>query len=530
MSRLLKQEPSEELILPVRTDDGEGRLRISPRARGFLVGAIVGSPFLAFLRYGIDTSDSLRLIAGIKYVQGGDWQWLLRTQDAVLPHLIYGPWVALRSSTHPMVVVPVLTSVALAGVISYLVVRLTGKLAWGAAAAALFVAAAVAQDQARELPLYPIFTIAGTLGLWVLIRMVRGDDGRTSKAFLGGLLITLGIMAHGAGLYFLPLAFATVVFVKDRAGLRRYAIAMGLMILCLAPWGISHLWIGGLHRFMTPRDAWVVSKGYVRYINLFRGHPIETPFTSARRLPGLLATAMRWPLWVALPFSAVGFAGLSKRSKAFAVLAVLGLASPIIVFKTGLFPRYFYPPLAGFLVLAGMGLSRAEDLVRGLRWSRVAGLFQVAAAGVLALILSVGVVNGVRTARHRYFLPVRTEIDQIAALIDDGKSVIGARSFNLLYASSRIHVYFADLLSEPEYVAYLTWDVPRLKKLLAKGNIGWALLKTPVMKWEVRYNRSWLEPFYGKSPVHPFELRSEAMSCLRYEGKGYLLYQLQPCE
>jgi hypothetical protein len=511
-------------------DGGSQRRGLSIPRVAFLWGFVIASPVLAFILYGTGESDSLRLITGIKYVQDVDWRWLLRTQDPVLPHLVYGPWVALSTSTRLMVVVPIVSSMALSGMTAYLVARLTNRLAWGIGAAALLVSSRIFLDQARELPLYPIFTIAGTLGLWIIIRTVRGDDARTSRAFLGGLLIALAVMAHGAGLYFLPLSFMSIVFVKDRAAFRRYLLGMAFVTICLVPWAISHLWIGGLHRFMTPRDTWIVSKGYVKNINLFRGHRIESPFASAHRLPGLLATAVKWPMWLAVPLAAVGFTALSKRAQAFAVLALLGLASPIIVFKTGLFPRYFYPPLPGLMILAGLGMARIHEALRSADRERIVSIYRRGLMALMAALLAVAVLPYMRETRRRYYLPVRQAIPGMAALIDDGKAVIGARSFNLMYASSRIRVFHADLLSESEYVAYLTWDLPRLRQVLAKYDIGWAILRQPVSRWEIGYNASWLMPAYGTSPIHPFELAKETMSCLVYHRRGYLLYKLQPCE
>lgn len=512
-------------------EDGPSeRQGLSTPKKAFLWGFVIASPVLAFLLYGTGESDSLRLITGIKYVQDFDWRWLLRTQDPVLPHIIYGPWVALSSSTQVMVVVPIITSMALSGMTAYLVARLTNRLAWGIGAAALLVSSRIFLDQARELPLYPIFTIAGTLAIWIIIRVIRGDDARASRAFLGGLLIALAVMAHGAGLYFLPLSFTSIVFVKDRASFRRYLLCMSFVVICLVPWAISHLWIGGLHRFMTPRDTWIVSKGYVKNINLFRGHRIQSPLASVHRLPGLLATAVKWPLWVVAPLAAVGFTRLSRRAQAFAAFAVLGLASPIIVFKTGLFPRYFYPPLPGLMILAGLGIARIDEVLRRAEPDRIVVIYRRGLTVVMAMLFAVAVFPYLREARRLYYLPVRQAIPVIAAHIDDGKAVIGARSFNLMYASSRIRVYHADLLSESEYVAYLTWDLPRLKQVLAKYDIGWALLRKPVSRWEIGYNASWLMPAYGKSPIHPFELAKETMSCLVYDRRGYMLYKLQPCE
>lgn len=97
----------------------------------------------------------------------------------------------------------------------------------------------------------------------------------------------------------------------------------------------------------------------------------------------------------------------------------------------------------------------------------------------------------------------------------------------LLLEAPDVHVSYADLLTEEEFVSYLTWERDELKAMLERRNIGWALIRKPVYG-EVAKEASWLEPAYDVEPSYAKEIKGDPMSCLVHNGSKYRLYQLRP--
>src|SRR5688572_8757766 len=102
----------------------------------FVLGAALALPTLAFYwpRRGTD-ADSARLLSSVDHVWRGDLGYLVEVQEPVLPHVLFGPVMAV-GGLPGAVLLAIGALVALAGVASLLTYRITGSM-WGAGASAV---------------------------------------------------------------------------------------------------------------------------------------------------------------------------------------------------------------------------------------------------------------------------------------------------------------------------------------------------------------------------------------------------------
>lgn len=488
---------------------------------------------LALAPFGVSigSSDSTALLNTIHFTLDGNADWLLESQEAPIPYLLYGPWMLFSEHADPLVIVPIMATVLLVMATAAVGTTMSGRTAIGIFAASLLLASPVLVAQSRFLPLYPLFTLFGLLGIWMLARSPR-DARNLKRLIVGAVLVALAVMTHGAGLFFLVVAVATIVLAEDREGVKRYALSMLFLGAALTPWLISHLVVGGLSGgimgLLSPRATWVISQGYLTIVNTrFWGAEIHGIGDALASLGPMLPGAMGWLFWLALPLAAVGFLTLGWRRKIFVVVAVAALAAPLVFLESRYFPRYSYPALPAVVLLAARGLGVLWDRMRAADLGAAIATSVVAVAAVATFI--VNLQDSIDLARAQEASAREDSVRRMAARVGDGAAVIGTRPGSiLLLESTEIDYLFADLVSEQEFVAYLTWDEAVLKRMLQDRRVGWALVRKPPKRWEVEYNRTWLEPAYGRVPVHVEELASGDASCLAYDGPHYRLYRLFP--
>lgn len=501
-----------------------------PERKAFAVVSLLALPVLALLPHGVSlrSSDSAVVVNTAKLVAEIDHTWLLRSQEPPLLQAVYGPWLARLDDTQPLVLIPLASTILLAALTAALAARLTRSAVVGSFGGLLLLAMGTPVTQSRLLPLYAAFIAFGMLGVWTAIGFIREERVSYRRAVAAATWTLLAVVAHGAGLYFLTLVLATVLFAKDRQSARRYLELSGILLVVFLPWIVAHLWIGGFERFLSPRNTWVTSQGYLARVTTdFWHQAVESSGEVVTLLPQQLLRAMQWTAWLVLPLGIIGMVKLSNRARIFVVVAALGLVAPMILYQTRVFARYFYPLLPGLVILAAVGLAGAIGYLRSSRFKFAVPVV----TGVLVAAVAIGfftrladTVDVAGEARESE----RTDLIRMASLIDDDRAVIASRrSTVLMLEAPHVFIYYADVLSEREFVSYLTWRRDEVAQTLQRRNIGWALVRKPARQ-EVRYNATWLEPAYGVRPVYTKELKKDPMSCLVYDGARYKLYRVRP--
>lgn len=518
---------SDKGSIPKLVDDGWW----TPARKAFLVVAIAALPLLLLFQYGVAiiSSDSAVVIDTAAYVQKIDHAWLLQTQEPPLLQAVYGPLLSGLEDSQPLVLVPILLTVALAALTGGLAARLTKSTVAGVFAGLFLLATEIPVSQSRLLPLYAGFIAFGMLSVWFAARYVREDCAPLKLALWAAFFCLLAVTAHGAGLYFLIFAFVAGLFVRDKNSFGRYVklvVALGLFML---PWLISHLWVDGLHQLLTARSTWFVSKGYLSQVSVDYFHQaVAGPGDIVVLLPKSLLQALGWTAIIAVPLCVVALTKMSRRAIGFMLLAPVGLVAPMILFQTRVFARYFYPLLPGIAILSAIGIVTLGEY----KWGPVVKRFVPPIAIGLALVSLVGygvhLSHELALASDEIASAERQDLERAAGYIEDGKAVIASRRSTVLTLEAPdVLVYYADMLTENEFVSYLTWDRSEVQKLLRNRDIGWALVRKPA-RAEVGYNATWLEPAYGTTPTYVKALRHDPLSCLVYQGDNYDLYRLAP--
>jgi hypothetical protein len=526
--------------VPHRTAGGSSRRFLSaglrarlerPERRAFLGVLILALALFVLFPSGvsIQSSDSAVVVNTAALVADIDHGWLLKSQEPPLLQAVYGPWLGVLDDTQPLVLIPLGSTILLAALTAALAGRLTRSALVGLFGGLVLLAMGTPVAQSRLLPLYAGFIAFGMLGVWKAIGFIREERVSYWRAVAAAVWTLLAVVAHGAGLYFLTLVLATVLFVGDRRSLRRYIELLGILLVVFLPWIVAHLWIGGFDRFPSPRSTWVTSQGYLARVTLDYWHQaVENPRDALTLLPQELVRAMGWAAWLVVPLGIVGVIKLSTRAKVFVVVAALGLVAPMILYQTRVFARYFYPLLPGLAILAALGLS----IVIGYMRSSLPRFAVPVVTGVLIAGVAAGFVanlaDAINVASAERESPERTDLVRVASLIEDDRAVIAPRrSTVLMLEAPDVFVYYADVLTEEEFVSYLTWQRDKIEQTLLRRNIGWALVRKPAQR-EVLYNATWLEPAYGVKPTYAEEIKKDPMSCLAYDGAKFRLYRLRP--
>lgn len=514
------------IAVPVSVIRGTGFLPQSLRRFApLLLPAALIVPVLLLGAVGVDVNnaDGPVLVSAVDHVWGiGGPQWLLESQDAPVPHLLYGIPLSLGASADRLVLVPVLVTAALGLWVARQVHLRTGSIEVAALCGMVTVSLPPVFGQASRLPLYPLFTLAGLVGLAGLVQWIKNEAGLRSL-LLGALGIAVAVATHGAGLYFAPMAFMTAVFITDRHRLKRWLGAMVAVGVANLPWFVSHLWISGLTRVSTPRDSWFLTNGHLLKVNEeFWELPVGSRVETVLNLPGLFLDATGAMFPALLIFGLVGLRWLDNRSRWFVISGWLVLWAPLAISRSAGFVRYYYPILPAVVILGGLGLHR---LLQRFPQARTRGALVLGALALLGLQLG----SVVQTSIHGRLRgdPFIADMRLAADAIDDDRGVIGYRSFFLNLADADIDTYVHDILTEEEYVAFYRWDEEALATLSTERDIGWVLLLRPTDRWEKRYNDAWLGPGFGESARHVSALRDA--DCLVLEGEEFELYDLDLC-
>jgi hypothetical protein len=512
--------------------------RDPPRpAVSFPVGALLAIPVLGLYHPALfQDSDSARLVASIRYVQQGHFDYFADTQEQLLPHVLLGP-AMLVAGMSGLKMAAALSVLVLGGVVAYVTYRLTGVM-WASAAAVvgLFCMSGVFERVIR-LPMYPTMLALGYFGGWLCYRAVSEPESRWRCALPAGICLALAQEAQGVGQLFLAVPLLVVVFApRLRSGLLQLARVGAGVALVLIPRLAINLAEGGTSHLTTFRSDYWITEGYVVRIQndfwFYQGIS-EDVGDYLGKLPGRFVETLGGQGWLVLV--AAGLACLAGcrgvRSRLFTFLALAFFVLAITLKPVPPFARYYSPVWPGVAILAGVLVA---TLVRRRRSWLTTGALRAVGAG-LSVALVVGASLTYRdavdlTERQRRGMELQPFREFVAA-IDDGKGVIGARAHvTLLSVTADLPTWGDQFLTEREYVTFLTWPSDAaVIAMMERHDIGWVLVHA-MIGLETAYNNTWLGPRHQDTVRHTAALAQSPNFCRYMSAAGFVLYRLGACE
>jgi len=497
-----------------------------------LTGALVALPVISlYAPVLLNDADSARVVAAVMHTRRHGIGFLVDTQDNLLPHLVLGPVVALGGLAGAKAVAA-LSVVALGAVVGYVTWRITGSMFGTLAAALALVATPPVVDRAGYVPMYPTMLALGYLGAWLASRAITEPDRPWARAGAAAVCLALAPEAQGIGLLFLA---TPVLLVVVAPSFRRWLAACGRIYLVLAlvslPRLVLNLWEGGFSRLASYRTDYWITKGYVREIQTrFWGYAgVDEPLAEylghlPKRFFHTLQLGGTVVFWLAV---AAALLACRRRGRLVALAGLGFMLVAVTVKQIPPFPRYYAPLWPGMAILVGVG---------GAAIVRVSGRLRVVALPV-ALLGAVGLARlawtGLDHVGDLHQAQVRVThvrpYHELAALIDDDRGVIGARSHALLNVSTRNPTWGGQFLTEEEYVTYLTWPSDEaVLEVLERHDIGWVLIHGN-LDLELGYHNTWLIPHHGRPARHVARVASSPSFCQVANIDGYQLYRVGGC-
>jgi hypothetical protein len=502
-----------------------------------VLGALVAIPLLRlYAPVLFNDSDSARIVGAVVHVQAGGFGYLRDTQDNLLPQLLLGPVIAVGGLAGAKLFVIASVQV-LAGVTAYITRRITGSM-WGAAAAAIALGALPPiLERAIYLPMYPTMLALGYAGSWLAYRAVVVPSAKWRYAVPAGVCLALTPEAHAVGQLFYVVPLLLILFAPGwRSWLVSAVRIYAVVFVVSLPRIVINLSEGGLSRFTSYRTDYWITKGYVReiQINFWHYRGVDEPLGDyVRALPDRFVDSLGDWGWLLLLLAGVAWLVWCRGRARWFVLGAVGfIALAVTAKRVPPFPRYYAPLIPGIALLAGVAVGRLAgvrpslpSLPRALVTRALAGVCVVVLAAVAVLNLDTAAARVDRTRLTVERGPFRT----LAAAIDDGKGVIGARSHALLFVTADIPTWGGQFLSEDEYVTYLTWPSDeQVIDVLERHDIGWVLIHAD-RNLELGYHDTWLGPHHGGRARQVDAVAASPRFCRVMTVGGFILYRLGAC-
>jgi hypothetical protein len=499
----------------------------------FALGALLATPLLGlYAPILFNDADSARLVASVRYVQGGTFGYFPETQEPLLPHVLLGPSIALRGLAGAKLFA-IASVQTLCGVTALLTRRITGSM-WGAGAAALgLLSLSAVLERATHLPMYSTMLALGYFGSWLAYRAMTTPQAHWRYVLPAGLCLALAPEAHGVGQLFLAVPFLLVVFAPTAGtGMAQMGRTYATILVVSLPRIVINLSEGPLATFAGSRTDYWVTNGYVSEIQRrFWGPKLyigidEGAGEYVTRLPERYLDSLGAQGWLVVVLAGIAWLLCTRgRARWFVIAVVAFMALALTIKRVPPFSRYYSPLWPGMAILVGVlvgSLARRRTL-----------LTRLGAAFCSVVLVAAAAVTYRDSARG--FDRVRHAVDtsaypSLAAAIDDGKGVIGARAHQaLMSVSTNIQTWGDQFLTEDEYVTYLTWPSDNVViEMLERHNIGWVLIH-PYLPLELLYNDTWLVPYHGKSARHVDAIAMSPRFCKYLEVGGFVLYKLGSC-
>lgn len=475
----------------------------------------------------VGDSDSARLVASILYVQRNGVDYLVETQEVALPHLVLGPILAVGGISG-LQVFDVVSVVALAGVVAFILWRLTrSPLAVLAGVLALNSLPPIL-DRAYRVPMYPAMLALGFLGVYLAHRAIVAESRslRWRNALLAGICLVLALEAHQVGQLFLVVTGLLVVSARPSRALHGLARVFLVVAVLSIPRLVVNLMDGGLSSLLSNRVDFWITKRYLQSIQVeFFYLPVRDDFGEyLAKVPRGLLNIWYAPGLLALALAFVGLVSMNPRVRRFALACLCLFLAVALYRRLPFYTRYFSFLLVGSALAAGYAFAGFP--LRNSRARQVAVVLGLVGLVASAVLNYFGTIEKLQTLERAI---ARGPYVRFANEIPRGDGVIGTRSVYLNVASTDKRTYGGQFLTEREYVTFLTWPSDRaVIDVMRRHDIDWVLVPERPSKWVARYNNIWLLPNYGKPARYQDAVRESPRFCLMAESRGAALYKLDP--
>jgi hypothetical protein len=493
----------------------------------FLFGCVLMLPAFALYTPRLaGDPDSSRLVASILYVQQNGFDYLVDSQEVLLPHIVLSPIVAI-GGLPALQLFDVLAVIVLGGVVAFILWSLTrSPLVALAGVLALSSLSAILERDYR-LPMYPTMLSFGFLGVYLAHRAIVAETGsrRWRNAGLAGVCLVLALEAHQVGQLFLVVTALLIVTARPRAALAGLGrVYLAVVVLSIPRFTID-LMEGGLSHLFSYRVDYWVTKGYLQSIQvaMFSLPVRDTLGEYARKAPDSLFGVWGWSGVLTLALGLVGLLAMSSPLRRFA-LACTGFMLAVALYRRlPFYTRYFSLLLVGNALAAGLAF---QLLNKASRARRVAGALALVGLVVTA-VLSYGTT--IRKLQGREATFANGLYARFAAEIPPRDGVIGTRSNYLNFVSADVRTYGGQFLTEREYVTFLTWPSDAaVIDVMRRHDVDWIFVPQNPWKWVKRYNDVWLVPNYGREARYYREVTKSPSFCRALKVRGAALYKLDP--
>jgi hypothetical protein len=493
----------------------------------FALGMAISIPLIALhTRFILFDSDSARLLASITFVEHHGIGYVVNTQANMLPHLLLTPVVALAGIGGAKAM-----GIAFLILLSGLTASITWRVSRSTLAAVVAVLALLSTEaileRARYVPMYPAMLLFGYLGVYLAYRAcTETGRHRWTLAVLAGLALVLSSEAHGLGVAFLVVPVFLLIALPSRSTVNALVAVFASTFVFYIPRAALNLSRGGLSHFLTYRQDYWTTKGYLTEIQRTfwrmpstRTSILTYPFVWLSYLPRF----MGWTAMPVLILAVVAFVLARGRGRWFAFACFGFYMGPAVLRQAPLYPRYFTPIAVGAAIGAGTAVPLLTKRLRVPRWLPALALPVLVATSLVALL------GASKLGRSRERMVYDGPYRALAAVVTDGKGVIGARPASMLFVNPRLEIYGGQFLTEREFVTYLTWPSNEaVIRMLQARNIGWVYVN-PRRQFETVYHDTWLVPHYGLMARQVRELKDNPNFCEVLNEGGSVLYRLGGC-
>jgi hypothetical protein len=486
----------------------------------YLLAPLAGAPSLY--------PDSGTVLSISRTLAQGDPSIVWSTQSPALQDSLYAALLALDVpvGTYPTVV----SSFGLGLLLGFFAYRATGDRLAAAVPLLVIAFSSAFWIQAGYLTLYSGFVLLGWCGLYLALGYMV--HGRSFWWCVGGsLLLAASVYTFTTAIVFMIVPCLAVPFFFSREVARRLGVVWLMVGTLVAPWVIWHLKVGGLKYFYYHPLNWFGVK-YLAIVNDEFWHYERTSLWGYSgsmlnvALHDLVPPAL---LLLVIPGVWYVWRKLGAKDVLFAFVCLAAYAGVLLFTRPAPYARYFFPilPLVVLFVSAGI-------------WVAIENAGSVVGrAGLIALIVATGAVallgevpSPVSSAQYRYVDRLETssgygDFTAMAELISNTKGGVIARDSSLQALIPNNQMFTHYLLSEDDYVTFLSWrDDGSVIAMLKRRGIEWVLLYQDP-RWERDYH-VWLERAYGVAPDHYVRVTTSPWFEHVYQGERFQLYHLRP--
>jgi hypothetical protein len=494
----------------------------------FLLGCALTLPaFALYTPTLFGDSDSARLIASILYVQRNGFDYLIETQEVLLPHILLSPIMAV-GGIPAVQVFDAFSVVVLGGVVAFITWRLTrSPLAVLAGVLALNSLPAIL-DRAYRVPMYPAMLSLGFLGVYLSHRAIVAENRsrRWQGAVLAGLCLVLAFEAHQVGQLFLVVTALLVVTARPSLALAGLGRIYLVVVVLSIPRLVINVTDGGFSHFFINRvDFWLM-KGYLKPIQTdFFALPVRDALREyVEKVPGSLLDVWGSSGLLVLALGLLGLLAMSSRLRRLALICAFLMLAVALYRRLPFYPRYFSLLLVGSALAAGLAFSWViRTNSRGRRAAVALGLLGLLASAAF------GYQGMLENLQMRERSLANGPYLRLAKAIPPGDGVIGTRSMYLNFARADVRTFGGQFLTEQEYVTFLTWpSEDAVIDLMRRHDIEWIFIPRKPWKWVLRYNNVWLLPNHGSPARYHREVGHSAAFCRARRIGRAALFKLDP--